>query len=127
MHVFGSTDITSINNIWQKRRDKLHQIDLRCFRYEHKADINTVHVKERWSTPRKLKTALHIHRDAMVNTDEHLDRIEKWLGVQIQVCGDVERLPKINAKTSVHLVLKENHYTLLPPKPTSLKKSARAR
>ena len=71
-------------------------------------------VKERWSNPRKLKTALSIHRDAMVNAGTHMDRIENWLGVQINITGDIIRLPKINAKTSINLILKENHYTLQP-------------
>ena len=40
--VIVPTDITKISNFWQKRKAKLHQMDLRCFHYKHTADINTI-------------------------------------------------------------------------------------
>jgi hypothetical protein len=72
-----------------------------------------------WDFPEKLKKFLEkrgydVQRDSMINAGEHMDDIERKLNVQLFITGDVERAPKINAKTVVHLVLENSHYKLLP-------------
>lgn len=63
-----------------------------------------------WEHPNKLKRSLKIERDDMVNAEEHVDIIEKRLKCQMFISGDITRIPKINAKTQVHLILQNSHY-----------------
>jgi len=68
--------------------------------------------KADWDTPAKLKKYLQIKRNDLVNTDDHIDRIEKYINKQIFIEGDITRVPKINSKLSLHLHLKNGHYTV---------------
>ena len=74
-----------------------------------------------WDYPKKLKNYLDIDRDDMVNANEHIDKIEGRLKVQIEISGDVSRLPKINAKTIVKLVLQNSHYKVMPSQKQAIK------
>ena len=67
-----------------------------------------------WSSPDKLKKYLKIKRNVLINTEEHMDRIEKKVNVQLLVEGDITRTPKINSKTTLNLVLSNAHYTVSP-------------
>jgi len=69
-------------------------------------------VKEIWSTPDKLKKYLKINRDALINTEEHMDLIEKKINTQIFIQGDIARSSKINSKTAIHISLVNAHYTV---------------
>jgi hypothetical protein len=64
----------------------------------------------------KLKQALHIANDAKINTNEHLDKIEKWLNVGIFLEGDKTRTPKIEVKNNIHLVFQDAHFSIKPTK-----------
>ena len=64
----------------------------------------------------KLKQALHIANDAMINTKEHVDKIEKWLNVGIFLEGDVNRTPKIEVKNNIHLIFQDAHFSVKPTK-----------
>ena len=50
----------------------------------------------------------------MVNTEEHIDIIEKALNIQIFISGDVIRTPKINSKTFIKLLLQNSHFKVQP-------------
>lgn len=67
---------------------------------------------DKWKYANTFKKALGLKRDEMVDCAESMDQIESALNVAIFVEGDVKRTPKIKAKTSVHLVLSDNHYTV---------------
>ena len=68
--------------------------------------------KADWDTPAKFKKYLQIKRNDLVNADDHIDRIEKYINKQIFIEGDITRVPKINSKLSLHLHLKNGHYTV---------------
>lgn len=68
-----------------------------------------------WDNPYKLKEYLKIkERDGLVNTNEHMDKIEKKINVQLLIEGDITRVPKINSKTALNLILSNAHYTVAP-------------
>jgi len=67
-----------------------------------------------WNSADKLKKYLKIKRDDLVNIDDHMDKIEKKINVQLLVEGDMTRTPKINSKTTLHLLLSNAHYTVAP-------------
>ena len=73
-----------------------------------------VKLVEVWQYPSHLKKYLRIKRDDLVNANNHMDKIEQKLNVQIFISGDVTRVPKINAQTSIHLLLQNSHYKILP-------------
>lgn len=72
-------------------------------------------VKKLWTFPSDLKNFLRprIKRDDMV-TIEHIDQIEKKLNIQIIITGDVDRVPKINSKEKINIILKNEHYSVPP-------------
>lgn len=65
---------------------------------------------DKWKYAKRLKRALGIERDDMINTDDHMDYIEKNLNVGIFIEGDVNRTPKIKYKNHINLVLLNNHF-----------------
>ena len=71
-------------------------------------------ITEYWDTPGKLKKYLKIKRKDLVNTEEHIDKVEKRTNIQLCVEGDTTRLPKINSKMSLHLILTNAHYKVAP-------------
>lgn len=65
-----------------------------------------------YDAPWKLKQALHVAKDAMINTNEHIDKIEKWLNIGIFLEGDKNRTPKIEAKNNIHLIFQDRHFSV---------------
>ena len=64
-----------------------------------------------WKSARDLKKYLKIERTDMINCESHIDLIEKKLNIGIYIEGDVNRTPKIEAKTSIKVILSDNHYS----------------
>jgi len=76
-----------------------------------------VKLKDKWKYPKNLKTYLKIKRNDMINANEHMDKIEQALKVQIFISGDITRIPKINAQKSVKLILQNSHFSIQQCKP----------
>ena len=69
-------------------------------------------LKAKWVYPSQLKRFLHIKRDSMINSLEHIDRIESYLNIGIFIEGDVKRTPKIKSKTSISIILTDQHFSV---------------
>lgn len=74
-------------------------------------------LKAKWEHARNLKKSLNLKRDAMINTDGHIDKIEKWLNVGIFLEGDDNRTPKGNYKTSINIIFENQHFSVKDTKP----------
>lgn len=66
-----------------------------------------------WETPAKFKNYLGVKRNDMISI-EHIDKLENRIKVQICITGDETRIPTINSKTKINLILQNSHYKILP-------------
>ena len=72
---------------------------------------NTIKDKLPWTKPKSLKTFLKLQRCDMINID-HMEKIENKINVGINITGDFIKTSKLNSNLNIHLLLKNNHYSI---------------
>lgn len=71
----------------------------------------TVKIYLTWTKPSSLKKFLKLRRFDMISIDL-MEKIEHKINVGINITGDHIYTSKLNSNLNIHLILKNNHYTI---------------